>query len=209
MAEAACDSADVRDEIADSLDGLAIATAPPVSSAISLLARFTRAEWPEASEIPGILATAEALSQLESSSSAALEEAISRTAEAETVRASASAVLAKMIDVVDSPPSSELSAMRDRVAALESQLINARARGDRLAQDVLELRRESSDARARQSAAEAEKEGVQRRLGALEYSLSEVHKLLELAAALAPGSGAAISDGAAATALEHLPVPAK
>ena len=77
------------------------------------------------------------------------------------------------------------------------------------AQDVLELRRESSDARARQSAAEAEKEGVQRRLDALEYSLSEVHKLLELAAALAPGSGAVISDKAAAAAPEHLPVSAK
>ena len=193
---------DDREAVAASLDELAGSTTPPVSTAIGALARFTRAEWPEPAELPDLVKAAEALARLESSSSDTLDEAVSHAAQAEAARASASAVLQQMIAAVDAPPSSELAALRDRVASLESLLLNATARGDRLAQDLLVLRREGAEARSRQAAADAEREGVQRRLDALEFSVDRVHKILEAAQSFAMegadgggGSGAAGGQG--------------
>lgn len=181
-------AADDRETAAASLDDLAGSTTHPVSAAIGALARFTRAEWPESSELPDLVKTAEALARLESSSSDTLDEAVSHAAQAEAARASASAVLQQMIAAVDAPPSSELAALRDRVSSLESLMLNATTRGDRLAADLLSLRRETADARARQAAAEAEREGVQRRLDALEFSVGHLHKILEAAQAFAAES---------------------
>ena len=176
---------DEREVASRTLDALASSSLHPVSTAIQSLSRFTRAEWPETDELPGIVSVAEALTQLESSSSATLEEAISHAKEAEAARASASAVLQQMITVVDSPPSGELSTLRSQVAALESQLLNTSARGERLSQEILALRRENIEVRLKQASADTERESLQRRVDSLEYSLAHVQKILEAAAGFA------------------------
>jgi chromosome segregation ATPase len=175
----------------DRLLEIARESSPPVSSAVSVLARFARAEWPEAEELPAILNIAEDLSKLEAESNATLEQAMTQVQQSEAARASASASLEQLVSAVSAPPTSELALLRDRLAALETLVQRAAVKEDRLSQELAAQRRENVDIRARLASSEADRQGLQRRVEKIEYELGHVHKILEIAAQITQAEGAA------------------
>jgi hypothetical protein len=182
---------DLREIASARLQQIADASAPPVSIAVTALARFARAEWPETDELSGVVAAAEDLARLEQESNATLDDAVAQMTQAEAARAFAKASLEQMINATEAPASFDVGALRDRVCALEALLHGFGTRSDRLVQDLVAQKRENVEIRSKLINAEAERSGLQRRLDKVEYELDHVHKILEAAAGFAQAGGTA------------------
>jgi chromosome segregation ATPase len=175
---------DGRDAASVQLEGIAASSTPPVSVAVAALARFARAEWPDAADLPAIVAAAEDLSQLEAESNATLEQAVMQLKQAEAARTFATASLEQLVTAASNSPA-ELGAVSERLSSIEAALYSLKAKEERSSQDVSTLRAENVELRRKLAVADADREGMSRRIDKMEYELAHVQKILEAAAQFA------------------------
>lgn len=192
-AAAAADAAPPpRAAVAAAIDGLAAAAAgtPTTAGALAALARFTRGEWPDDSELPSMQRLGEDLAGAGRAEGELGDEAVARIVEAEAARSQVAADLVRLLEAgAAAPPAGDFASVCGRLEALETAYANVQVKVERGLVARAHLAEEHTAMRTQVGRAEAESAALRRRVAAVEAQLAHIERILEAAAGFAAGGG--------------------
>jgi uncharacterized protein YceH (UPF0502 family) len=192
-------SEDPREATTAALDALAASASGPIAEALTSLSAFSKGEWPEGEELASLRRLGHDLSTMNEAQEAVTEDAMTRVAEAETMRAQLSQDMSRFIAAAASGDESTVGRMQARVDALETQLGNMQSRLERRAHAQPERASDDgtgggasaaqqslvNELRARVSRLESDNGNLRRRLEGVEAQMAHIERILEAAAGFA------------------------